>query len=248
MTKKESISAYESKKRVETYDAVMDLMHPNRPKMVDIALEFLPFDANAKITAIDLGVGTGFFTAKFLEKFTNAKVIAVDGAQAMIDLAKARLENLSEKIDYRVGDFRDLKNIISDISDVDVVITSFSLHHLDVAEKTNAAKFLLSILKPGGWLLNADNIIAPTRVLEERFQQLRVEGIVRRNAGKDERFKDFAATRKLLDELEAKEQDKPITLDQELKVLKDAGFVNVDSLWKEYREVVICGQKEGRLE
>src|SRR5678815_4785399 len=39
----QSIVAYDVSQRVKTYDADMDLMHPNRSKMVQIAIEVLPF-------------------------------------------------------------------------------------------------------------------------------------------------------------------------------------------------------------
>ena len=71
--KSTSIAAYERPARVASYDADMDVMHPNRHKMVSIALEILPFDPTATITALDLGTGTGFFTAKFLERFPQAE-------------------------------------------------------------------------------------------------------------------------------------------------------------------------------
>ena len=51
-----SIKAYDLPERVVSYDADMELMHPNRSKMVDIALEVFPFDPQAHFTALDLGV------------------------------------------------------------------------------------------------------------------------------------------------------------------------------------------------
>ena len=54
--KSTSIAAYERPARVASYDADMDVMHPNRHKMVAIALEILPFDPAAPITALDLGL------------------------------------------------------------------------------------------------------------------------------------------------------------------------------------------------
>ena len=57
---KESIKAYDAKSRVEEYDYHMELMHPNRTKMAVIPLEFMLFDADKSLCALDLGVGTGF--------------------------------------------------------------------------------------------------------------------------------------------------------------------------------------------
>jgi hypothetical protein len=51
-----SIAAYDVSERVERYDADMELMHPNRSKMVQVALEVLPFPKTAPLRAIDLGM------------------------------------------------------------------------------------------------------------------------------------------------------------------------------------------------
>src|SRR5262245_27199481 len=95
-----SIAAYDVLQRVKTYDADMELMHPNRSKMVQIALEVLPFPRAAPLRAIDLGIGTGYFTKRFLNRFPNSQVLGIDGAQAMVDLAKARLKSLASRVEF----------------------------------------------------------------------------------------------------------------------------------------------------
>src|SRR5215469_4254561 len=107
-----SIAAYDLRERVASYDADMDLMHPNRHKMLEIVLEVLPFSADAHFTALDLGVGTGFFTRAILVRFPNSRVIAVDGAASMVEMAKTRLGNMAKRVDFRVGDFRKLDDIL----------------------------------------------------------------------------------------------------------------------------------------
>jgi len=100
----QSIAAYDVSQRVKTYDADMELMHPNRSKMVQIAIEVLPFSNTAALRAIDLGIGTGYFTEQFLNHFANSRVLGVDGAQAMVELAKERLKIVN--ITSRVRDRR----------------------------------------------------------------------------------------------------------------------------------------------
>jgi len=240
---KQSISMYEIAQRVNQYDIDMDIMHPNRPKMADVALEFLPYDQHAKIKAIDLGVGTGFFAKRFLEKFPNSSIIAIDGAEAMIDLAKSRLGNLADSIEFKVGDFGNLQNLITEESAFDVIFSSFALHHLTIQERENCLKNIFNLLKSDGWFLNADCIIGETPELENVFQKLRIEGILKRTNGKDDRFKDFTTTRKWLDDLEAKEEDRLIKLSEELEIVQKCDFKNVDILWKEYREAVWRAQQ-----
>ena len=107
-----SIAAYDVSQRVKTYDADMDLMHPNRSKMVQIALEVLPFPKTAALRAIDLGMGTGYFTKQFLNHFPNSRILGIDGAQAMVELAKARLRSLASRVQFIIGDFRHCDNLL----------------------------------------------------------------------------------------------------------------------------------------
>ncbi len=126
-----SIEAYDIPQRVAHYDRDMDVMHPLRHKMFDIALEVLPISREAEFMAIELGMGTGTFSQRILER---AEV-------------------------------------------------------------------------------------------------------------KDARFRDRAATARFLDELETQEADQPLTLADELRVVRQAGLREVEVFWKEYREVVYGGPR-----
>jgi tRNA (cmo5U34)-methyltransferase len=227
----DSISAYELPARVASYDADMDLMHPNRHKMVDIALEIIPFEPLAAITALELGTGTGFFTQKFLERFPQSKVISLDGSKSMVELARARLAARAERVDFCIGDFRQLRNNIPENSRCEVAFSSYALHHLNHSEKAEVVRQVLTFLKPGGWLVNADIIKSESKVIEERVQQVRVNGIVRRGRGLGPRFRDADSVRQFLDQLEATDGDQPLTLGEDLQVLKEAGLAHVSVFW-----------------
>ncbi|HEY6154870.1 MAG TPA: class I SAM-dependent methyltransferase [Candidatus Udaeobacter sp.] len=238
-----SIAAYDVSQRVKTYDADMELMHPNRSKMVQIALEVLPFPKTAALRAIDLGIGTGYFTEHFLENFPNSRVIGIDGAQAMIDLAKARLTSLSSRVEFALGDFRKLREFLPDLSAVDVVFSAYALHHLSRPEKDAVLGHVLEFLVPGGWFVNADLIIAESPQLESRIQQIRIAGIMERAGRADSRFLDSALTRQFLADLELQEADQPLTLAEDLAMLRNHGLKNVAAFWLEYRELVSGGHR-----
>jgi tRNA (cmo5U34)-methyltransferase len=240
--KSTSIAAYELPARVASYDADMDVMHPNRHKMVEITLEILPFDRESAITALDLGTGTGFFTRKFLERFPQAMVISVDGSRSMVDLARTRLGSLTARVEFRIGDFRRLQQLVPEEARGDVVFSSYALHHLNHQEKVEVISQARCFLKPRGWLINADILRSESDAIEERIQQVRVEGIVRRGGANDPRFHDAASTRQFLDELEATDHDQPLALWEDLQVLREAGLRHVSVFWLEYREAVIGGQ------
>src|SRR5215470_15239339 len=155
-----SIAAYDVLQRVKTYDADMELMHPNRSKMVQIALEVLPFPTTTALRAIDLGIGTGYFTKCFLNKFPNSRVLGIDGAPAMIELAKARLKSLESRVELVTGDFRKLQELAPDAGTVDIVFSAYALHHLHRSDKEAVLREVVALLVPGGWFVNADLIIA----------------------------------------------------------------------------------------
>ena len=238
-----SIAAYDVSQRVKTYDADMELMHPNRSKMVQVALEVLPFPKTAALRAIDLGMGTGYFTERFLNNFPNSRVLGIDGAQAMIELAKARLTSLASRVQFVIGDFRKLQELAPDAGTIDVVFSAYALHHLSRPDKETVLRQVVELLVPGGWFVNADLIVSDSPELENRLQQIRIAGIVERAHGSDSRFVDSASTRRFLADLERKEADQPLTLAEDLELLRSSGLKNVSTFWLEYRELVNGGQK-----
>jgi len=241
----QSIAAYDVSQRVKTYDADMELMHPNRSKMVQIALEVLPFPRTAALRAIDLGVGTGYFTERFLNQFPNSRVLGIDGAQAMIEMAKARLTSLASRVEFVVGDFRKLQELAPAAGTIDVVFSAYALHHLSRSDKEMVLKHVVDLLVPGGWFVNTDLIVADSLELESRLQELRIARIVERARGSDNRFADAGSTRRFLANLEKNERDQPLTLAQDLALLETSGLKNVSAFWLEYRELVSGGQNNG---
>ncbi len=243
--KRESINAYDIPARVASYDADMDVMHPNRAKMVDVVLEFLPFPSDAAFTVLELGIGTGFFAKRLLETYPAARVIGIDGAESMVEMAASRLGPMADRVDFRVGDFRELDKLIRTDEMPAAVLSSYALHHLDREEKQRVIRESVDCLQPGGWFLNADLLDADSPAIKTRTQQLRIEGIIRRAASGDDRFADERVTRRFLDDMEAREGDQPLTLWAELEVLRQAGLDDVCVLWLEYREAVTAGRRSG---
>ena len=238
-----SIKAYDIPERVTSYDADMDLMHPNRRKMLEIILEVLPIPADSTFVALDLGIGTGYFSRAVLNRFPKCRVIAVDGAASMVEVAQSRLGRLAERVDFRIGDFRNLHELLAPGEELQLSYSAFALHHLNAKEKGKAVSTVVRHLKPGGWFLNADLIVSSEPAIENRFQQLRVDGIVGRAAGRDKRFATPSSTRAFIDDLQARDNDKPLTLGEDLALLERAGLKNATAFWVEYREAVTGGFK-----
>lgn len=244
MDDRKSIDAYDLPARVASYDADMDVMHPNRRKMVEIMLEVLPSANDAPATVLDLGVGTGFVAQQLLKRFPRVRVVAVDGAPAMIDLARTRLADLASRVDFHTGDFRKLREIAA-ARELDAVVSAFSLHHLSREDKFDVVSQAVELLRPGGWFVNADIVVADSATIEARIQEIRAAGIVARAAGRDDRFKDIASTQRYIAELQRTEGDQPLKLQGDLQVMREAGLWDAAAVWLEYREAVCAGRKRG---
>lgn len=161
----------------------------------------------------------------------------------MIEFTKARLRALVSRVEFAIGDFRKLQELAPGSATIDVIFSAYALHHLSRSDKEAVLRQVVKLLAPGDWFVNADLIIADSPELENRLQQLRIAGIVKRAAGSDDRFTDSASTRRFLADFERKEADQPLTLAEDLQLLRSSGLKNVSALWLEYSEVVTAGQK-----
>ncbi len=238
-----SIDAYENEKRVKSYDADMDLLHPNRHKMVDVALEILPFHFTQEIKVLELGVGTGYFALRLLQQYPSATLTGLDGSAAMIELAATRLSEFVEqnRVDFVKSSFEEMDAALPGTNLFELVFSSYSLHHLNKADKRRVIEGVVTRLAPGGWFLNADLVSHPFAEIEKSIQDVRVAGIDKRNRGKDKRFNTRELIRTFLDNLEATEGDKPLSVGEDLVIMRESGLPNATIFWKEYREVVVGG-------
>ncbi|MEN6601412.1 MAG: class I SAM-dependent methyltransferase, partial [Bryobacteraceae bacterium] len=222
-----SIQAYSASARVGAYDADMDLMHPNRHKMADVIVAVLAASERQPEVVVDLGTGTGFLLERILRRFPSCRAIAMDGSGEMIAMAQSRLGSLAGRVEFRIGDFRELGALAAVVNCADAVLSGYALHHLNLQEKARTLGQCRTLLKPGGWFLNADLVIADDDFLESLVQRMRVEGIVDRAQGGDPRFGDREETRRFLDELERKECDQPQRLAEDLRIMQACGFRHV---------------------
>jgi ubiquinone/menaquinone biosynthesis C-methylase UbiE len=73
----------------------------------------------------------------------------------MIELAKARLTSLSSRVEFVLGDFRKLRELLPNPGRVDVVFSAYALHHLSRPDKEAVLRQVTELLVPGGWFVNA---------------------------------------------------------------------------------------------
>lgn len=111
-------------------------------------------------TVLDIGFGTGTLTTALYEK--GLTVFGQDFSEEMIKIAK---ENMP-KAKLFAGDFT--KGLVESLMEnkYDVIIATYSLHHLTDDEKIHFIKSLINLLNPGGKILIGDVAFENREALE----------------------------------------------------------------------------------
>ncbi len=101
---------------------------------------------------VDLGCGTGQLSLPLAER--GARVLAIDVSAAMVGRLQA---NARERAIGNVeGLVIPIENLSLPAGSVDLVVTSYALHHLRDADKSRVVSAAYQWLRPGGTLVVAD--------------------------------------------------------------------------------------------
>ena len=118
---------------------------PSAVTLLDRLDGMVPVDRPVRI--VDVGAGTGTLSLAALERWPNARVIAVDPSARILDLANAAAgeRGLGDRLQTEVGDAARLP--LADAS-VDVAMTTFVLQL--VPNRSAAVREAFRALRPGG--------------------------------------------------------------------------------------------------
>ena len=196
------------------YGAVLELVAESR--------------APAHARMLDLGAGTGLLAAMIRAAHPGTLVTLVDAAPAMLDEARRRFVGVAA-VEYLVADYAEQPPT----GPFDLVVSALSIHHLEDPAKRRLFAAMQAALVPGGLLINADQILAPTPGLEARAHARWREQAAA--LGSDPQEIAAAESRMA--------HDRCATLDDQLAWLREAGFAEVDCAFKSWRFVVYSGVK-----
>ena len=212
------------------YDDWMKKALPNYADIFRTAQELIPFEPDAVIDVLDLGAGTGLFSKHVLDKYPNARFVLYDLAEKMLGVAQERFAGHPEQFRYVVGDYRKIEGD----QEYDLVISSLSIHHLEHADKRALFHRIFQLLRKGGLFINVDQIHGETPCLRDLYWNHWLVQ-VRESGASEERIQESIDRRV--------PYDRDATLSDQLLWLKEAGFENVDCVYKNFFVGVFLGMK-----
>ncbi len=177
--------------------------------------------AGAGDRVVDLGCGTGQVTLPLAER--RAEVLAVDVSPAMISRLLARAYQAG--LDRVSGLSMPVENLCLPPGTVDLVVSSYALHHLRDADKARVVGSAYQWLRPGGRLVIADMMFGRGGSRRDReIIARKVSLLARRGPAGWWRIAKNAA-RYLL-----RVQERPVTMEAWTGMLTSAGFADVTAV------------------
>jgi tRNA (cmo5U34)-methyltransferase len=216
---------------INYYDDWMKKALPNYEDIFKTALELIHFAPTIPIDVLDLGAGTGLFSKHVFEKYPNAKFLLYDLADKMLEVAKDRFHSYPEQFEFFIGDYRALQLAHK----YDLVISSLSIHHLNDKDKSKLFRSIFDILRQPGIFINIDQIRGETSFLQDLYwNHWSVQ--VKHAESSEERIQESISRRI--------KYDRDSLLKDQLQWLTEAGFINVDCVYKNFFVGVFFAMKE----
>lgn len=229
--------------QARVYDRYQENCIPKYPEMIETSVKFLKRALTGwnTVSILDLGCGTGNTSQTLLSAFSDISLSCLDGSQSMLNMAKEKLDRpAGPTVKYYRHDLGDpswppeIKR-----SAFDAVISVLVLEHLPFDRYQNTIGRIYQFLKPGGWLITTEVFAGDLNleiILGEKDQ-------LEKNA-----IKRGLISEALLSEMNALSKDKEshyfIDVDAKMAAWKEAGFKEVQMIWKYYSVGTIVGVKQ----
>jgi tRNA (cmo5U34)-methyltransferase len=134
-------------------DAYLALMHEEVPDYERLQDETVAATGTDAKWVLELGTGTGETAQRVLARHPAAGLVGLDASSEMLDHARAALP--ADRVELRVARLTDP---LPD-GPFDVVVSAFTVHHLDGAGKADLFQRVAGNLTPGGRLVLGDVVV-----------------------------------------------------------------------------------------
>lgn len=190
-----------------------------RPMLRRMA-RLIPAREDEQLRVLDVGGGYGAMTAEVLDQFPGAHVVLHDYSEPMVTKARERLARFGDRVTYVIADMADPGWYSRLGGPFDAVVSALAIHNLDNVETVRRVyRDIFALLRPGGSLFNLDLLFPGSPQLAALY---------RRDPTRDPRW-DVCIY--------------PAGLEAQLGWLRDAGFAEVDCVWKDLEQGLLWGRR-----
>lgn len=194
-------------------------------------------------TFLDLGCGDGFLGYYIYNLYPDSHGVFLDISNEMIE--KAQKKDNNHKSEFIVKDFGDSDwyKAITTSERFDLVISGYSIHHIENEKKKRLYKDIYNLLNTNGIFLNLEHVSSASPLGEELFSELFLNGMsdYQDNIGEPKTREELE---KIYKDPDHKALNKLESVTEQCTWLNEIGFTNVDCFLKIYELAIFGGIKE----
>jgi len=179
---------------------------------------------------LDIGAGTGLLAARLMRRYPEASLTLIDISERMLAVARERFKG-REHITCLVRDYS--REELG--GPYDLVCSALSIHHLEHDQKRSLYTRIHAALNAGGVFVNAEQVEGETPEQHARYLAY-WDAFLRKGPLTDEEWQRAVQRRDTLDRM--------AKLRVQLAWLREAGFSEVDVVFRNRSFAVMRGRKE----
>lgn len=168
---------------------------------------------------VDLGSSTAKFLLELSSKMeTPMELIGIDNSPAMLERARQKAQAFGAEIALQEGDI-----LMYDYQGSDVVVSNYTLQFLRPMQRLELVQRIFDGLSAGGQFLFSEKVVFHDKHLDKQIIDIYYD--FKRTRG----YSDFeiAQKREALENVLI-----PFTIDENIKMCKDAGFMDVSTIFQ----------------
>jgi tRNA (cmo5U34)-methyltransferase len=196
-------------------------------------LTMVPFSRSEALRVLELGLGTGNLTQKVLEHFPQSTVVGYDLSAEMLARARVKLTPYGTRVRLHHGDIS--QTVFP--GPFDVALSAIAVHHVPSPAKPILFHRLYAALRPGGALVLGDAFQAATPALSERYRRLSAEDLASQGVVETPVYTAYRSRNS------QPSGGASTSLQKYLLWMQQAGFHNVDCVWKHFGRAVVYGER-----
>jgi SAM-dependent methyltransferase len=191
-------------------------------------------------TFLDIGCGDGRLAELAFRAFPAARGVGVDGSEAMLARGRERLAPWASQLELRLGNLEEEAWCAGLPAPFDVVLSGYTIHHLEDDRKRRVYEQIYDLLRPGGLFLHNEHVASASPLGESLFEDVYVDHFCRQSTDPDV---DPAAVRRRYRERPDRLANRLTPLETQLQWMREIGFAEVECFWKHSELAIFAGWK-----
>jgi tRNA (cmo5U34)-methyltransferase len=149
------------------WDASGGVRLPTRVEQQELLLALLREARVGERVVLDLGVGSGLVAEAVLDALPEASLVGIDFSEAMLELARARLDRFGPRVQLVRHDLAEIGDLALPAGRYAAAFSVQTLHHLSDADKETTIAWSAGVVESGALILIVDRVAVPESLFPE---------------------------------------------------------------------------------